>query len=158
MKQLFIVVFFCSLIFAQESVSDFQKQKDEVIKLKQELTQFYDVKEKEYQTRKKELETILSNIEKTKQDIKNIKDSNLKILNTIEQKVVDKTSTIYNNLKPKIAAGILNQMIMDGKIEDVLDIIITINEKKVTSILRYMSVQNSAELTLMLKDYSKNAK
>ena len=158
MKQLFIVAFFCSLIFAQESVSDFQKQKDEVIKLKQELTQFYDVKEREYQTRKKELETILSNIEKTKQDIKNIKDSNLKILNTIEQKVVDKTSTIYNNLKPKIAAGILNQMIMDGKIEDVLDIIININEKKVTSILKYMSVQNSAELTLMLKDYSKNVK
>lgn len=157
-RSLLILSFFYSFSFSQESVSEFQKQKDEVIKLKQELTIFYNQKEKEYQEQKKELETLLSNIEKTKSEISKIKEDNLKLLNSITKGIQSKTSSIFNNIKPKIGASILNQMILDGKIEDVLDIILTLNEKKVTSIMKYMSVENSAELTLMLKNYSNKAK
>ena len=154
----FIILLSVSFMFAQESVSEFQKQKDEINKLKKELTEFYNIKEKEYQDRKKELETIQANITKTKNDIEDIKNQNIKILNSITKGVQGKTATIYNSMKAKTAASILNQMIADGKIEDVLDIIISLNEKNVTSILKFMSIENSAQLTLMIKNYSKKAK
>ena len=158
MRLSLVFIFITSFLYAQESVTEFQKQKDEIVKLKKELTEFYNIKEKEYQDRKKELVTIQTNIEKTKKDIESIKNENLKLLNSITQNVQTKTSSIFNGMKAKNAAEILNQMIADGKIEDVLDIIITLNEKNVTTILKFMSVENSAQLTLMIKNYSKKAK
>lgn len=158
MRLSLVFIFITSFLYAQESITEFQKQKDEIIKLKKELTEFYDLKEKEYQDRKKELMTIQTNIEKAKKDIETIKNDNSKLLKSITQAVQGKTSSILNGMKAKNAAEILNQMIADGKIEDVLDIIITLNEKNVTNILKFMSVENSAQLTLMIKNYSKKAK
>lgn len=158
MRLSLVFIFITSFLYAQESITEFQKQKDEIIKLKKELTEFYDLKEKEYQDRKKELMTIQTNIEKAKKDIETIKNDNSKLLKSITQAVQGKTSSIFNGMKAKNAAEILNQMIADGKIEDVLDIIITLNEKNVTGILKFMSVENSAQLTLMIKNYSKKAK
>ncbi len=42
-------------------------------------------------------------------------------------------------MKPKIAAGIFNQMINEGKIEDVFAIILKLKENKVTSLMKYLS-------------------
>lgn len=146
-------IFFISL-YANDSSSELIKQKIEVKELKKELNEFYNQKEKEYQKRKKELEQILSQIEKEKSEIKALHDKNLAILQDIKQTVVGKTTKIYNGMKPKIAASIFNEMINEDKIEDVFDIILKLKEKKVTLIMKFLSVQNAAKITQMLEDYN----
>ena len=89
------------------------------MELKKELNNFYKEKETEYQQRKKELENILAQIEKEKGKIQKLHDDNLAILNDIKQEVENKTTKIYNAMKPKNAADIFNQMIQEGKIDDV---------------------------------------
>ena len=108
---------------SEETSSSLTRQKFEVLELKKELNDFYKDKEQEYQERKKELEGILSQIEKEKNEIKDLHDKNLEILQDIKLAVESKTSKIYNQMKPKIAADIFNQMIGEGKIDDVFDII-----------------------------------
>ena len=108
----------------EETSSSLTRQKFEVMELKKELNDFYNEKELEYQDRKKELEGILSQIEKEKNEIKDLHDKNLEILQDIKLAVESKTSKIYNQMKPKIAADIFNQMIGEGKIDDVFDIIL----------------------------------
>lgn len=134
------------------------KQKIEIKELKQELNTFYNKKEKEYQERKKELETLLSKIEKEKKEIESLKNENQELLSNIKGEVDNKTATIYNKMKPKIAAGIFNQMISDGNIEGVFDIILRLKEAKVTSLLRYLSPKNASFLTQMLQEYKVNNK
>jgi len=148
-----------SFINAQEervSSAALIKQKIEVKELKKELNVFYNKKEKEYQKRKKELETILSKIENEKKDIQALHDKNESILKDIEGLVQSKTAKIYNKMKPKIAAGIFNQMINEGKIEDVFDIILKLKENNVTSLMKYLSPKNASVLTQMLVDYKVN--
>ena len=143
----------------EESSSNLTKQKFEVIELKKELNEFYNDKEQEYQERKTELENILSQIEKEKNEIKNIHDKNLEILQDIKLAVESKTSKIYNGMKPKIAAEIFNQMIGEGKIDDVFDIIIKLKESNVTQIMKFISVPNASIITQMLGNYNiKNEK
>lgn len=137
-----------------ESSSNLTKQKFEVIELKKELNEFYNEKEQEYQERKKELENILSQIEKEKNEIKNIHDKNLEILQDIKLTIESKTSKIYNGMKAKIAAEIFNQMIGEGKIDDVFDIIIKLKEKNVTQIMKFISVPNASIITQMLGNYN----
>ena len=115
-------------INAEETSSSLTRQKFEVIELKKELNNFYKEKEQEYQERKKELESILAQIQKEKSGIKNLHDKNLEILQDIKLAVESKTSKIYNSMKPKIAADIFNQMISEGKIDDVFDILIKLKE------------------------------
>ena len=67
--------------------------------------------------------------------------------------VNSKTAKIYNSMKPKIAASIFNEMIGDGRIEDVFDIILKLKEKNVTLLMKYLSVPNAAKLTLMLENF-----
>ncbi|MCP4970043.1 MAG: hypothetical protein GY932_05540 [Arcobacter sp.] len=132
------------------------KEKIEVQELKKQLNIFYNKKEKEYQLRKKELESILATIEKEKQEIKDLRDNNISLLKDIKGEVESKTSKIYNKMKPKIAAGIFNQMIIDGKIEDVFDIILRLKEKNVTLLMKYLSPKSASLITQMLKDYKVN--
>ncbi len=132
------------------------KEKIEVQELKKQLNVFYNKKEKEYQLRKKELESILATIEKEKQEIKDLRDNNISLLKDIKGEVESKTSKIYNKMKPKIAAGIFNQMIIDGKIEDVFDIILRLKEKNVTLLMKYLSPKSASLITQMLKDYKVN--
>lgn len=143
----------------EESSSNLTKQKFEVIELKKELNEFYNEKEQEYQERKKELENILSQIEKEKNEIKKIHDKNLEILQDIKLTIESKTSKIYNSMKPKIAADIFNQMIGEGKIDDVFDIILKLKESNVTQIMKFISVPNASIITQMLGNYNvKNEK
>ncbi len=129
------------------------KQKIEVKELKKELNFFYNKKEKEYQERKKELEELLKKIETQKKNVQAIRDENSQLLQDIKGEVENKTSNIYNKMKPKVAASIFNQMINEGKIEDVFDIILRLKENNVTSLMKFLSPKNAAMLTIMLKDY-----
>lgn len=142
-----------SFLNAQDSIN-YTKQKLEIQEMKKELNSFYNRKEKEYKERKKELEDILKQIQKEKKEIKTLHDANLSLLQDIKQTVESKTSKIYNKMKAKDASKILDEMMNEGKIDDVFDIILRIKEKNVTALMKYLSVHNAAMLTQMLKDYS----
>ncbi|WP_122893928.1 MotE family protein [Arcobacter peruensis] len=151
-----IVIFILFPIFiyaANETSSELIKQRIEIKELKKELNSFYNQKEKEYQDRKKELDTILSQIKKEKDEIQALHDKNLSILQDMTETVNSKTAKVYNSMKPKISAAIFNEMISDGKIEDVFDIILKLKEKNVTLLMKYLSVPNAAKLTLMLQEF-----
>ena len=150
-----ISIFIFTSLLAEERVSSAAliKQKIEVKELKKELNIFYNKKEEEYQKRKKELDVILGKIEKERKEIESLKNQNLEILKDIKGEVGSKTAKIYNKMKPKIAAGIFNQMITEGKVEDVFAIILKIKENKVTALMKYLSTENASMLTLMLENY-----
>ncbi len=155
----FFLFFICfgTLLFAvEETSSSLTKQRIEVMELKKELNNFYKEKETEYQQRKKELENILSQIEKEKKAIQKLHDENLQTLKDIKLEVESKTAKIYNAMKPKNAADIFNQMIGEGKIEDVFDIMIKLKENNVTQIMKFLSVSNASMITEKLKNFSVN--
>ena len=155
----FFLFFICfgTLLFAvEETSSSLTKQRIEVMELKKELNNFYKEKETEYQQRKKELENILAQIEKEKKAIQKLHDENLETLKDIKLEVESKTAKIYNSMKPKNAADIFNQMIGEGKIEDVFDIMIKLKENNVTQILKFLSVSNASMITERLKNFNVN--
>ena len=157
-KNILILIFLSLLlnlnINAEETSSSLTRQKIEVLELKKELNNFYNEKEKEYKDRKKELEGILSQIEKEKSQIKKLHDNNLEILQSIKTEVEGKTTKIYNSMKPKDAGLIFNQMISEGKIDDVFDIILKLKENNVTQIMKFLSVPNASNLTQKLENFS----
>ena len=150
---LFFIMFSSSVFCDVIEEANMAKEKKEIIELKKELTQFYDTKEAEYQKNKKELEDLLAKIESQRNETKRLHEETQQMIQDIEGKVASKTAKIYNSMKPKIAAEIFDKMIKDGKIKDVFDIIIKLNEKNVTLIFRYLSVENASDLTEMLKNY-----
>ena len=148
-------ILFGTLVFAvEETSSSLTKQRIEVMDLKKELNIFYKEKETEYQQRKKELEGILSQIEKERNDIQKLHDKNLEILQDIKLEVENKTSKIYNSMKPKNAADIFNQMIGEGKIEDVFDIMIKLKENNVTQIMKFLTIENASMITQKIENFS----
>ena len=156
-----IILSFLLLLFveaAQENLnsSALIKQKIKIRELKKELNIFYNKKEEEYQKRKKELDTILKNVENERKKIEKLRVENEQILKDIKGEVDSKTAKIYNKMKAKIAAGIFNQMIKDGKVEDVFDIILKLKENKVTALMKFLSPKNASMLTLMLQNYKLN--
>lgn len=56
-------------------------------------------------------------------------------------------------MKPKIAATIFNQMMDEGKIEDVFDIILKLKERNVTVLMKFLDVEHAALITEKLKNY-----
>lgn len=130
------------------------QEKNEVIELKKELTNFYNKKEAEYVKRKKELDTIAKNIANEKKQISDLYEKNQEILKDIQGQVASKTAKIYNKMKAKDLAPIFNQMINEGKIEDVFDIILKLKESNVTSLLKFLSVENASLITEKLKNYN----
>ncbi|UTJ06263.1 hypothetical protein [Arcobacter roscoffensis] len=152
---MFVVLSFC-FTYAQQSndSSSLTKQKLEIKELKKELNLFYNQKEKEYQERKKELETILAKIESEKKEIEQLYSKNEQTLRDINQTVESKTTKIFNKMKPKVASKIFDEMIAEGKLEDVFDIIIRLKEKNITLLFKSLSVQNAAQLTEMLENFN----
>ena len=138
----------------EETSSSLTKQRIEVLELKKELNNFYNEKEKEYQDRKKELESILAQIEKERNAIQKLHDKDLEILQDIKLEVENKTSKIYNAMKPKNAADIFNQMIGEGKIEDVFDIMIKLKENNVTQIMKFLTIENASMITQKIENFS----
>ena len=153
-SKLCILILMTLSINAEETSSSLTRQKFEVIELKKELNNFYKEKEQEYQERKKELESILAQIQKEKSGIKNLHDKNLEILQDIKLEVENKTSKIYNSMKPKNAADIFNQMIGEGKIEDVFDIMIKLKENNVTQIMKFLTIENASMITQKIENFS----
>ena len=156
-NKLWVLIFLSICLNANEDTSSsLTRQKFEVMELKKELNNFYNEKEQEYQERKKELEGILVQIQKEKTEIKNLHDKNLETLQIIKLEIENKTSKIYNGMKAKNAADIFNQMIGEGKIDDVFDIILKLKESNVTQIMKFLSVPNASILTQMLENFNIN--
>lgn len=155
-KFLILTIFFVIQINAVETSSSLTRQKMEVLELKNELNNFYNEKEKEYQTQKKELENLLAQVEKEKAETKRLHDKNLALLKDIRAEVQSKTVKIYDGMKAKNAAEIFDQMINEGKIEDVFDIILRLRESNVTQILKFLTVTNASRLTQKLEKYNLN--
>jgi len=159
LKLIFIFnIFIFTFLNAQETSSSLTRQKLEVMELKKELNTFYEEKEKEYQENKKELEDILTQIEKEKKDIKTLHDKNEQILKEIKLEVDSKVAKIYNGMKPKNAAQIFDNMISEGKIDDVFAIILRLKENNVTQILKFMDISHSSIVTHLLEDYKNKNK
>ena len=155
-KVLIVIVFSLSLNAAVETSSSLTKQKMEVLELKNELNNFYNEKEKEYQRQKKELEDILTKIEQEKAEIKRLYEKNDEILKEIRSEVVKKSIRVFELMKAKVAAEIFDQMILEGKIDDVFDIIIRLKEANVSNIMKTMSLENSSRLIQKLERYNKD--
>ncbi|MDD2973473.1 MotE family protein [Aliarcobacter cryaerophilus] len=155
-KVLIVIVFSLSLNAAVETSSSLTKQKMEVLELKNELNNFYNEKEKEYQRQKKELEEILTKTEQEKAEIKRLYEKNDEILKEIRSEVVKKSIRIFELMKAKVAAEIFDQMILEGKIEDVFDIIVRLKEANVSNIMKTMSLENSSRLIQKLERYNKD--
>lgn len=127
-----------------------------VLELKNELNNFYNEKEKEYQRQKKELEDILTKIEQEKAEIKRLYEKNDEILKEIRSEVVKKSIRVFELMKAKVAAEIFDQMILEGKIDDVFDIIVRLKEANVSNIMKTMSLENSSRLIQKLERYNKD--
>ncbi|MCT7527836.1 hypothetical protein N5T79_01670 [Aliarcobacter cryaerophilus] len=155
-KVLIVIVFSLSLNAAVETSSSLTKQKMEVLELKNELNNFYNEKEKEYQRQKKELEDILTKIEQEKAEIKRLYEKNDEILKEIRSEVVKKSIRVFELMKAKVAAEIFDQMILEGKIDDVFDIIVRLKEANVSNIMKTMSFENSSRLIQKLERYNKD--
>lgn len=155
-KVLIVIVFSLSLNAAVETSSSLTKQKMEVLELKNELNNFYNEKEKEYQKQKKELEDILTKIEQEKAEIKRLYEKNDEILKEIRSEVVKKSIRVFELMKAKVAAEIFDQMILEGKIDDVFDIIVRLKEANVSNIMKTMSLENSSRLIQKLERYNKD--
>ena len=153
-KFLILTIFFVIQINAVETSSSLTRQKMEVLELKNELNNFYNEKEKEYQTQKKELENLLAQVEKEKAETKRLHDKNLALLKDIRAEVQSKTVKIYDGMKAKNAAEIFDQMINEGNIEDVFDLILRLRESNVTQILKFLTVTNASRLTQKLEKYN----
>lgn len=153
-KYIILTIFFVVEINAVETSSSLTRQKMEVLELKNELNNFYNEKEKEYQSQKKELENLLAQVEKEKAETKRLHDKNLALLKDIRAEVQSKTVKIYDGMKAKNAAEIFDQMINEGKIEDVFDIILRLRESNVTQILKFLTVTNASRLTQKLEKYN----
>ena len=155
-KVIIVIVFSLSLNAAVERSSSLTKQKMEVLELKNELNNFYNEKEKEYQRQKKELEDILTKIEQEKAEIKRLYEKNDEILKEIRSEVVKKSIRVFELMKAKVAAEIFDQMILEGKIDDVFDIIVRLKEANVSNIMKTMSLENSSRLIQKLERYNKD--
>lgn len=113
-----ILIFIFFVSFAN---SESVKEKQEILDLKKEINQFYDTKEKEYQKKKQELEALSKKVESDKKSSQEILDKNKAVLDDIKGTMATKAAKVYSGMKPKIAAGIFNTMIEEGKIDDVFD-------------------------------------
>ena len=57
-------------------------------------------------------------------------------------------------MKPKNAADIFNQMIGEGKIEDVFDIMVKLKENNVTQIMKFLTIENASMITQKIENFS----
>lgn len=156
MRFIILILFSYYLLFAAETSSSLTRQKMEVLELKNELNNFYNEKEKEYQANKKELEDMLAKIEQEKSEIKRLYEKNDSILRDIRAEIKKKSIKVFELMKPKIAAEVFDQMILEGKLEDVFDIIIRLKDSSISNIIKFLSVENASILTQKLERYNKD--
>jgi flagellar motility protein MotE (MotC chaperone) len=156
MVKLMVFIIVSVISYAQEFTSgDITRQKNEIAQLKKEFNEFYSKKESEYKKQKEDLLKLKKSIDVEKKEIETLYKKNQDLFERLTKASKTKTVKIYNKMKPKIIAKIFNQMIDDGKIDDVFDIILGLKENKVTQFMKFINVESAATLTKMLKDYYK---
>ena len=119
------------------------KEKQELLEVKDELNEFYEIKELEYQKNKAELEEIQKNIKLDEESIQNTKKQNQEILDEINRVITSKAMLMYDKMKLSVAISIFNEMIENGEIDEVFDIMIRMKEKRVMKILKKLDTQTS---------------
>lgn len=125
---------------------DIYKEKQELMALKDELNDFYEKKELEYQKNKAILESIQRDIKASEENIKKIQEENQKTLDEINRVITSKAMDMYDKMKLGVVVNIFNEMIDNGKIDEVFDIMIRMNEKRVMSILKKLDTETSTLL------------
>ena len=124
------------------------KEKQELMEIKDELNEFYEAKELNYQRSKAELETIQKDIKIEELSIRTLRDDNQRILNEIKRVISTKTMKMYDKMKLGVVVNIFNEMIKNGEINEVFDIIIRLKEKRVMKILKKFDTKTS---TILMK-------
>jgi len=159
MYQKIIIIFIVLFTYTNASMTkegDFVKQRQEIVKLKSELDEFYKIKEDEYKKNKNELLSLDKGIQSKLDLIEKTKKDNQKILDEITLKISSKAMTMYGKMKLKIVKNILEEKINAGQINEVFDIITRLKTKRVMSLLKKFDTKTSTELMDMLKNYKKN--
>jgi len=157
-KILFSLLFINQLFAINMQQGDLYKEKQELIAVKDELNDFYEKKELEYQKNKTQLEQIEQEIKTSQKDIQKIQDKNQKILKEIKRELINKAIRMYDKMKPKTVANIFNEMINNGKIDKVFDIIIRMKEKNVIKLMKNLDIKTSALLMEKMNIVKKQAK
>ena len=124
------------------------KEKQELAAVKDELNDFYEIKELEYQKNKADLELIEKKIMKSENNIKATKLANQKILDEINRVITSKAMLMYDKMKLGVVVNVFNEMIDNGEIDEVFDIMIRMKEKRVMKILKKFDTKTS---TLLMK-------
>lgn len=150
--KIFLLLFIISINFCfaetQKTQSLYYKEKQELLEVKDELNEFYETKEVEYQRNKAELEKIHKEIKKSEIAIKKIKEENEKVLQEIKREITSKSMTLYDKMKLSVVIDIFNEMIDNGEIDEVFDIMIRMPEKRIMKIMKKLDTQTT---TLLMK-------
>jgi len=134
------------------------KEKQELLAVKDELNEFYEIKELEYQKNKATLEQIQREIKQTEQNILATKEANQKILDEINRVITSKAMDMYDNMKLSVALDVFNEMIENAEIDEVFDIMIRMDEKRVIKLLKKFDTETATILMKkmrILKDENK---
>jgi hypothetical protein len=126
--------------------SDLYKEKQELLEIKDELNEFYEIKELEYQKNKKELYTLQENIQKEEKSILKIKEDTQEILDEINRVITTKAMTMYDKMKLSVVLSVFNEMLEEGKIDEVFDIMLRMPEKRVMKIMKKLDSKVSTIL------------
>jgi flagellar motility protein MotE (MotC chaperone) len=141
---LFIISTFLNAAIMEEG--SLFKEKQELMEIKDELNEFYEAKELDYQRSKAELESIQKEIKIEELSIRTLRDENQKILDEIKRVISTKSMTMYDKMKLGVVVNIFNEMIKNGEINEVFDIMIRLKEKRVIKILKKFDTKTSAIL------------
>jgi flagellar motility protein MotE (MotC chaperone) len=152
-SKIILILFICINISysATTKESTLYKEKQELMAVKDELNEFYEIKELEYQKNKAELEKIQETIKKDEQSIQDTKKKNQEILDEINRVITSKAMQMYDKMKLGVVVDIFNEMIDNGKIDEVFDIMIRMKEKRVMKILKKLDTKTSTILMEKLR-------
>ena len=134
------------------------KEKQELMEIKDELNEFYEIKELEYQKTKAELEDIQKDIKKEELNIQKLRDENQKILEEIKRIITTKSMTMYDKMKLGVVINVFNEMINNGEIDEVFDIMIRLKEKRVMKILKKFDTKTSTILMKKMRIFKEEIK
>ena len=124
------------------------KEKQELLAVKDELNEFYEIKELEYQKNKSELENLQRDIKDAEKSILDTKEANQKILDEINRVISSKAMLMYDKMKLGVVVNVFKEMIANGEIDEVFDIMIRMKDKRVMKILKKFDTKTS---TIMMK-------
>jgi len=128
--------------------SSLYKEKQELMAVKDELNEFYEIKELEYQKDITVLQDLQKSIKKDEESIIATKEANQKILDEINRVITTKAMLMYDKMKLGVVINVFNEMIENGEIDEVFDIMIRMKEKRVMKILKKLDTKIA---TLIMK-------